>query len=367
MAIPFRKGRVVVAAFAQWFIPDTDWLGPDWSNLRVRGTRTAQVHPMSMPIEHGKGLERPLLTNVVNWLAPPGERDAKGQDQGGDAAARRRILAAHDVALRYELHILPREALVEAMNGLVANAAGDPWTEEALWIAAQSINDGRFFHTDAPDILFGCIKGEPPPVPDPSSYQKLADRFPTGALAPYARWWVAECLRRRNLVTSSQDQLTSMTELMALYEKVKAPPNTRAWAWSQLRLGWLRYHEGQHPEALEHFLAVANGVGRGPEQSMALIDAAYCYGARKQHAESERLLRLVLEQPDVVWVKVGEMSAWAPMSGSPHQFWAGRTSALARQWLSRIDELEHMEDHNHDGGRERGVEDPEKTSPENGR
>lgn len=224
MAIPFRKGRVVVAAFAQWFIPDTDWLGPDWSNLRVRGTRTAQVHPMSMPIEHGKGLERPLLTNVVNWLAPPGERDAKGQDQGGDAAARRRILAAHDVALRYELHILPRESLVEAMNGLVANAAGDPWTEEALWIAAQSINDGRFFHTDAPDILFGCIKGEPPPVPDPSSYQKLADRFPTGALAPYARWWVAECLRRRNLVTSSQDQLTSMTELMALYEKVKAPP-----------------------------------------------------------------------------------------------------------------------------------------------
>lgn len=134
-----------------------------------------------------------------------------------------------------------------------------------------------------------------------------------------------------------------------------------------MRLGWLRYHEGQHPEALEHFLAVANGVGRGPEQSMALIDAAYCYGARKQHAESERLLRLVLEQPDVVWVKVGEMSAWAPMSGSPHQFWAGRTSALARQWLSRIDELEHMEDHNHDGGRERGVEDPEKTSPENGR
>ena len=72
---------------------------------------------------------------------------------------------------------------------------------------------------------------------------------------------------------------------------------------------------------------------------MAIIDAAYCYDAQKQYAESERLLRLLLDQPDVVWTRAGEWWAWAPNCGSAHQFWAASTSSLVRPWLARIDKL----------------------------
>ena len=199
----------------------------------------------------------------------------------------------------------------------MANAAGDPWTEESLWIAAQY--RGTKAASTAPmarSIVNGWMSGDPTPRPDPAYYQKLADRFPTGALAPYARWSVAECLRRGNLVASSEDQKTPMGELLAQFEKVKAAPSTRAWAWAQLRMGWIRYLEGQHAQARQNYLAVANSMGPGPEQSMALIDAAYCYDAQNQYAESERLLRLLLEQPDVVWVRAGEWWAWSPNCGS---------------------------------------------------
>ena len=149
----------------------------------------------------------PLLTNVVNWLAPPAGRADKGRIM--EAMLRLVVESARalDVALRYQLRILPREALVEAMNGLVANAAGDPWTEEAYWIAAQSINDGSLLpHRRARVHQSAGWTASPTPKPDPAFYQKLADRDPTGDLAPYARWWVAECLRRGNLVASSGGQ-----------------------------------------------------------------------------------------------------------------------------------------------------------------
>ena len=220
---------------------------------------------------------------------------------------------------------------------------------------------------NGPSISFGWIQGEPIPKPDALYYQKLANLFPTGDLAPYARWWVAECRRRGNVVAASKDKLTSVAELIAEYEKVKAPSKTGAWAWTQLRIGGLLYNEGKYSEALEHCLAVANGMGPGPEQSMALIHAAYCYGARKQHAESERLLRLVLDQPNVVWKTVGELTAWAPMFGSTHRFWYGPTSSVARTLLSQIDQLEETDSQQHDGGQERGAADQQKTGPKTNR
>ncbi len=162
---------------------------------------------------------------------------------------------------------------------------------------------------------------------------------------------------------TSKDKLTSAADLIAEYEKVRAPAKTGAWAWTQLRIGGLLYREGHYSEALEHFLAVANGMGPGPEQSLALIHAAYCYSARKQHTESERLLRLVLEQPDVVWVSSGESSAWAPMAGSTHQFWYGSTANVARMLLSQINQLERTEDPNHNGDQGRGGEDRQDAAP----
>jgi TolB-like protein len=337
-ALPYRAGRVVVASFGQWFIPDTDWMGPDWWRRRTAGERrTGQLSEEMCPVEHGDKLYQPLLRNVTAWLTAP--RDDAPSGSGLPAAFR----AAHLVSLQVQLRLRPREDLTGAMDKLVAAARGDPWREEALWAAGEAFNELQWFLLPNDTLYYQWFHPEGPPEPAPRYYQKLVASFPGSPLLPMARWRLAECARFRRLNAAIVDTDRSVPgrvpapDAIPLYQAVNAPKGSYPWAWTQSRLGLLYVHAGDYGRALACFSAVADAMDQGPEKVMALSDAAYCCEHLKRVEEAKRYYRTILTLPDIWWVWWSNHGAWAPMSDPDKGYWVSPTRMTARYLLHRLE------------------------------
>ncbi len=73
-AMPYRRGRVVVASLGQWFEPGLS-TAPD-----IPMERWSQVGRSNLPIETGAQRQLPLLANVVRWLTEPRPDEEELQD-----------------------------------------------------------------------------------------------------------------------------------------------------------------------------------------------------------------------------------------------------------------------------------------------
>ncbi len=83
-AMPYRRGRVVVASLGQWLQPGLS--GPP----DIVAERWRQVPKDNLPLETGSQRQLPLLANVVRWLtnrarrgAVAGPPQAAGRSPGG--------------------------------------------------------------------------------------------------------------------------------------------------------------------------------------------------------------------------------------------------------------------------------------------
>ena len=83
----------VAASFGQWLVPETDWLGDDWSELVYEDYYQRPIG--DLPLERGEKLEQPLLKNAIAWLM----EDSTGRRLPALTSAMRKALFADRLLL----------------------------------------------------------------------------------------------------------------------------------------------------------------------------------------------------------------------------------------------------------------------------
>jgi len=321
-ATRYRQGRVVVASFAQWFLPDPAIHGV----MLYPGHPAWNVPRADLPLERGEGLQLPLLRNVVSWLLQP------DQDDGDATGQRKQYVDAVAVSLQYEFQTVSREALSAAVEQLVANAQPGIWKEEVLWAAGESSLMLQYFGgITNPSYSWRASTGLPAPAPE--YYQRLIDEFPDSPLRPYAQWRLADC--RRRILFQSHSVASDLEAAIAAFEKVEAEEGSYAWAWTQLRLGVLRWSSPNAAAAVDHFKAVAERMDHGPEKSLGLLQTAVHYEVIQDVPEARRYYELASSVPPIYWTPIRrKISGWAPKW--PNKYIGGGTDWIAKQGLARL-------------------------------
>ena len=355
-ATPYRFGRVVVASFGQWFLPDTSILPQNWKSL-TSATRRDNIH--LTPVEFGSRLETPLLLNVVRWLTEPQKRDAKF------AAWRKIWNEAQQTAWRAQAHVepsrlrlIPWDEMSLSLERAVKSAPDSIAKEESLWMAAEAFQQMGFYHfgeTGAeprPALTYPAYGYNPqkgtPLLPEVKYYQLLIQQFPQSSLRPYAEWRVAECSRRSRFVSGTPQAISTVDDvqkLIAEYEKVKVPARSYSLAWKNLRLGSIAICMEDYKGAIPRFQQIVDALPSGPERAMAMLNLALCHEKLNDPAESQRLYQLALQQPNIHWRPAADwFMVWAPLTihpgVTPSAFGArGTTWQLARDGLTRLQKL----------------------------
>lgn len=354
-ATPYRFGRVVVASFGQWYLPDTSILPPDWKSLVTAG-RKETVH--LAPVEFDDRLEVPLLLNVVRWLIQPQNRDSKF------VTWRKSWVEAQQTVWRAQAHvepasmrIVPWEEMGPTLERVVKNAPDSMAKEESLWMAAEAFQQMGFYHfgesgaEPRPPLTYPAYGYNPlkktPLLPEVKYYQLLVQQFPQSVLRPYAEWRVAECLRRSGYVSGAPQVISTVTgveKLVSEYEKIDVPPRSYAHAWKNLRLGAIAISSDDYQAALPLYQTLIGSMSNGPEKSIAVLNLALCYEKLNNPAESRRSYESVLQMPDIHWRPTADwFMLWTPLttySGYvPSAFGArGNSWQLARDGIARLNE-----------------------------
>ena len=309
-AMPYRHGRVVIASFGQWFLPDPTVLRPPWTAHILREHWTYRLPTDNLPIETGDGLQLPLLSNVVTWLAEEPRRDDDFDRQ------RKRLRDACQVALKVRARALPWESLSPAMDRLVSNSVAGVWREEALWVAGESFQHLCLFARGGKNPLYGVPRDELL-YASPKYYEQIIKGFPESALVPYAQWRLGECERRKQ-INENFRQSGSLIEVnpdpaIALYGQVRAAEGSYAWAWTHLRIGMMYLRKGEPRQAAAHFRQVSERMHAGAEKSLALLNLAACYQNLDDSTEARRCCEALLSLPDINWSSPDFFVAWAPL------------------------------------------------------
>lgn len=298
-ATPYRAGRVVVSSFGQWIIPDPTIYGAQWQ--RHLQWRYGSSRPLSsMPIESFSGTNATLLKQTIAWLTEA------GPDDEHVASQRELFEPAWRAARQFEGRSLPRDEMTQAMNQLVDQTQGE-WKEEALWLAGEAHLRMYYFYTKYhlrwPS--YGYNRDEARPLPKPEYFDRLAAQFPNSPLLPFAQWRRAECLRRDVLrgTQSRSDSINSeeARDLIELYSAVEASEGSIPWAWTQLRLGRVKFFSGDAAAAAEHYRAVSEQMPAGPEKVRALLDLARCSHELGQPERAATSAEAVLALPNFQW------------------------------------------------------------------
>lgn len=108
-AVPYRHGRLVVASFGQWLLPD-----PRVELARVKKyawtARLREIPADRLPVEPGPIVQLPLLNRVVDWLIEP-------HREGGSLGRQRKpFLDAMRISLRAQLGTAPRQEMLSAVD-----------------------------------------------------------------------------------------------------------------------------------------------------------------------------------------------------------------------------------------------------------
>ena len=312
-ATDYGRGRVVVATFGQWLLPDIRVLGRWWRNTRSGYHSTSHLPQSDLPIEpNGAGMQRPLLDNVLAWLDEP-------VLQAEDLAHRRRLLEACAVVRSAQAEVVSWSEMKSALSRLVDSTSTDFWKEEYLWAAGEALQQLVYFpsgrHLRWPTYREVDVEGF---GADPEFYRRLVAQFPASPLRPYAQWRVGECARR---VSSTRTERRrgkfydrEPTVARPLYEAVDAEPGTHAWAWTRLRLGNGWGVNAEYERAGRYYQEVADGMPLGPERSMALLNLARVRSKAGAEAEAGRVARSVLSMPDIYFSMRGDHTAkWTPL------------------------------------------------------
>ena len=344
----YRRGKVAIASFGQWFIPDASVYGGTWTKHFYQETRTDRL-PEDMPFAEGVDAQRRLLDQLLKWMLSPVESTANPQI---DAAAWRSAAAAvRSVQARVKW---PSE-LPAVLEDLVSRAAPHSVErEEALWFAGEASQGFMYFFTSGVDAGFSGIEYALGPERDwpsqPEYYDRLINEFPNSPLLDLAQFRRADALRRRNASDHARGASQGdgpFPPIIRALEKVESEPGRPAWAWQQLRLGRLKQAaKPKSAEGLLNFQAVADRMPQSPEKGLAVQAIAMTQLELGHHAEAQRALELLLSDvPDFYYG--GPDSAafyerWKPLSDtfqnhpSRRQTTSTSLRELARQHLERM-------------------------------
>jgi TolB-like protein len=328
-AMPYRRGRVVVASFGQWFLPTFSIE----TTYRWPGHRTSQLPQNNVPLETGQQRQLPLLMNVVRWLTEPRLDDEELDDR------RKPFVEALAASMRVQFGVVPRETLKDPLKKLVAEAEAGIWKEEALWTAGEASLRWAFLgRGDALQYsLYDYWSKDGPPYPMPEYYQRLIDEFPQSPLRPLAQWRLADC-RRRKAIADRFKELQRSTyadqgESIPLFQKVDAPKGSYPWAWARLWIGSIHAANGRHGEAAQFFREVAEAMPAGPEKSMALVNVGYMLEFDKgRWEEAIRYHKAAKDAPDNSWQRLYS-NGWGPLSVGE---WPNTTHDMADSGLARL-------------------------------
>lgn len=302
-ALPYRKGRLIVCSFGQWFQPDPG--RPAWLLKRHNQHWTRNIPPAQRPVESGRNVHMPLLRHVVRWLDEPHRDATRPRNQKLLASALR-------TSLLVQFQVLSRDQLVPEMDRLVADVSDGVWREEALWIAGEACLQLCYFTEGNYGLAsYGWKRGEPIGA-QPRYYQELIDRFPDSSLTPMAQWRLADCGWRVYL-NHGNDAPVRMQTIIQQYQRVDAPEGSVLWSWSRLRIASLRFQHGDYKRAAENYREVTERVGLGPEKSIALLNLGVCRNEIGQPAEADATFRQVKSVPDIFWWTTSRYANWAPM------------------------------------------------------
>jgi TolB-like protein len=325
-AMPYRRGRVVVASLGQWFLPTmsmeqaSGWL---WHGGAPRDT---------LPLENGQQRQLPLLVNVVRWLTEPRPDDEELEDR------RKPFVEALAASLRVQFGVVPRETLKDPLKKLVAEAEAGIWKEEALWTAGEA--SLRWMYLGDRDNLgfpaYYFLSAQGPPQPVPEYYQRLIDEFPQSPLRPLAQWRLADC-RRRKAIADRFPELRRVTyadqgESIPLFEKVDAAKGTYPWAWARLWIGTIHAYNGRMAQSAARFREVTEVMATSPEKSIALLNLGRVLVDSGQWDEAARYYKAAKEVPDNSWQRL-HYNDWGPLDGAAYR---QRTHELADDGLATI-------------------------------
>jgi TolB-like protein len=324
--MPYRRGRVAVASFGQWYLPGTVVLGDWWMRKPGIETGTFTNDPRDLPVGLYNELYLPLLKKVVLWL---------NEQVGYRAGQRERFQKAQAASLAVQFGVRPVDSLTTAMDEFLASSGSETDREEALWAAAEATYQPVFTRKYCKGTDGDRIETRSQPVP--AKYDLLVTDFTDSELYPFALWRRsdAEFLRIRHVAATSFDE---WNELAKTFDKVDAPRGSRPWLWTQLRLGEIRYQQGDFDAALTNFQNVSEAIAQGPERLMGIAGMAQCHLAAKRIDDAKRLYRLLTESDDVCWplFDAHDGHAWQPIDRKGHWTTTSRRLGFAR--LRSMDE-----------------------------
>ncbi|MEX2288225.1 MAG: CsgG/HfaB family protein [Planctomycetaceae bacterium] len=298
-AMPYRNGKVVIASFGQWYLPDSQAAKAALPVVYIHWT--AQLPVDELPIEQGTGLELPLLNNVVHWLLEP------NRDTPEFAKNRKAFQDAWYESLKCQFLATPRDHMLAAMNRLISETDPGLWREEALWAAGEA---SQYLYYDTNGVEeweaaeYNLWLDHPVPFMESSHYQRLLSEFADSPLQPYAAWRLAEGKRRQfsykdgNEYQMKDGDDPQLAEAVALFKEVKAEPGSFAWAWRELRLGQCLHGQKDFAGAAEHFQSLVEKMETCPEKSLALQGLGLCLMQQGNKQEARRYFELLRQMPD---------------------------------------------------------------------
>lgn len=309
----YRFGRVVVAAFGQWLLPEPSIFPGGWQRFRV-GHWTFQVSPADLPFDTGPNLCRPLLDHVVRWL---GERRPQGPEY---SSWKTELAAAHWIDWRVHARDLPWSAMAEPHQRLIAAAFDPASREESLWSAGEAYFNLRCFPDNDPFMqpTYGRVP-QTAQDPEPRHYQQLIESFPDSPLLHFAQWRLADCQRVPRLFQRGRSDPAGNADrdLIAAFDKVSAKHGAYAWAWARLRQATLAVRMRDLSVAIQPLRDVVNSMPHGPERTLALAMLAECLAKTGQAAEARRMFEELSSLPLISWDRIGDgLSDWYPMTST---------------------------------------------------
>lgn len=305
-ATPYRMGRVVVASFGQWLVPDTSIMSRfRWNGLNA--THWSRNTPQAeWPFEFER-LEHPLLHNVVRWLSEP------QADSAGVTRWKRELTSAHLTARIVQSRALPWSSMRPAFEALINGAPDDVTREESLFAAGEACHQWIYtstgIHLNHPS--YGKTSGNTSAIleADPKFHQTLVQQFPGSPLRPYAEVRAADCIRRN--ATFQEPRVWK--PVIAAYEKIKTRPGTYPWVWQNLATASLLVNIGDFAQAAERYRLVGESAPSSTEKTFAVISQGSCYESAGDNNGARRCFDTASSLPHLNWLRWNEHNDWCPV------------------------------------------------------
>jgi formylglycine-generating enzyme required for sulfatase activity/TolB-like protein/tetratricopeptide (TPR) repeat protein len=350
-AADYRFGRIAVASFGQWYLPDTSILPPDWREL-APGGRRENLH--LSPVEFGSRLETPLLRNVITWLTGRSDRGTAHDDWR--TIWREAQMTAWKAQAQVEppaRRLIPWNEMGPVFERLISAAPDDVAREESLWLAGEAFQQMGFLSvgktgTEPRPVLsypaYGYNPQSDPLLGEPRYFRELIQQFPDSPLRPYAEWRLAECTRRNGQARAATQIFTDPSagrRLLREYRQIQAPDRSYARTWTNLRLGAIQYALGEFGKAALYFQEIAEAVPTGPEKLLALLNLGLCYERMDQTAEALRAYEAAAALPVIQWRPGVDWSmCWGPIhsdiNAPPGSTMGGNGRQLANDGKTRL-------------------------------